>query len=259
MIQTNLTGLFGMEEEQPREDTIAIMRELTESPCSSCRLGLGSPGNAGFLWKGNVDAHLAIISDMPTAADMSARRAFADEMGNVLNRWLAIAEVPETDVFVTYMTQCKTPQVHSKLAKRDNQQRAPHHDTETAICFPARCQRVVKSLRKLEVIWALGITTMKMVLGGEPKIKSHQGFWFGTDLFPGVAVFGMPHPRDFDAETSEIKRGRLKQCLLYFKNEYFGKTAAGGKVLCQPRHALGILDYRERERREARADSSCIW
>src|SRR5438105_4697519 len=102
MIQTSLAGLFGDETPAAAEEPIAIMRQLTAQPCKDCRLSLDTPDNPGFLWKGNPDAHIAVVGDMPTANDISARRAFADDVGNELNGWIATAKIPEGDVFYTY-------------------------------------------------------------------------------------------------------------------------------------------------------------
>ena len=255
MSQTSLSDLFGSYEEQvsqPVEDSIAIMRVLTAKPCTDCRLGQELPNNPGFLWKGNPEAHIAIVSDMPSHADISARRAFADGVGNELNNWIQMAGIGDKDTFITYLVQCETPTVRSKMAKRDNKQRSPNADIETGVCFQARCLRMLKTLPNLEVIWALGLTTMATLLGGDPRIKACQGFWFGTDLLPGTVVFGMPHPRDFDKTTSQSKRGRLKQHLTYFHNEYYGKTTAKGLELCPPKHIMNVLGYRQQERIDAR-------
>lgn len=260
MIQTTLTDLFGSEEDEPKlaESPIEVMKQLTAASCSACRLGLESPNNPGFIWRGNPDAHIAILGDMPSVHDMSARRAFADELGNELNRWLKSAGISDKDVFLTYIVQCKTPVQHSKIAKLDNTQRVPNKETEIGRCFPERALRIVRALPNLEVLGCLGLTTMKTVLGGDPQIKSHQGKWFGSDLFPGVAVFGMPHPRDFDAKTGDMKRGRLKQCLQYFRNEYYGKTKKDGTVLSPPKKILGILRQMEKERRDAKLTTGLI-
>lgn len=251
MIQIGLDSLFA-EEAPSKEEPISVMQQLTAEPCQSCRLGLDTPSNPGFIWKGNPDAHVAVVGDTPSYGDMSCRRAFADDVGNQLADWLETAGVPLSDVFCTYIVQCKTPVTTSKIAKKNGQQRPPHADAETAHCFPVRCVRVLKAMPNLQVVWALGLTVMDVVLGGDPGIKSHQGFWFGTDLLPGVAVYGLPHPRDFDKTTSEIKKGRLKQHLHYFKNEYYGKKTSKGLELCPPRHVLNILSVREQERKEAK-------
>lgn len=254
MNQLGLDSLFESDEAPVQESPIAVMQRLTASPCSSCRLGLDSPNNPGFIWKGNPDAHIAVVGDVPSPADMSTRRSFADEVGNVLSDWVELAGIATEDVFYTYLVQCKTPFVKSKIEKKNDTQRTPHPDTEVAVCFPSRCNTVLRSMPNLEIVWALGLNVMATVLGGNPQVKSHQGFWFGTDLLPGVAVYGLPHPRDFDRTTSEIKKGRLKQLLLYFKNEYYGKKTSKDLEICPPKHVLNILKVREAERKDAKPD-----
>jgi uracil-DNA glycosylase family 4 len=260
MIQTTLTDLFGPDDEsQPAQQAtpLDIIREVGAAACMQCRLGLESPHNRGFIWKGNPDGRIAVLGDMPSANDMSAGRAFADEVGNELNSWLRMANIPEKDIFFTYMVQCKTPVMHSKVAALDGKQRTPHPEAETGRCFPNRAMRVLRAMPNLEVCCLLGLDTMEVVLGGNPQIKSHQGNWFGSDLLPGVACFGLPHPRTFDKDTGTLKRGRLKQCLLYFQNEYLtGKTRSDGKVLAEPKKVLGILRAQEEQRRQNRQTSA---
>lgn len=257
MIQVGLESLFGCDEVE-REDPISVMQQLTARSCLNCRLGADSPQNPGFIWKGNPNGHIAVIGDVPSPADMSTRRSFADEEGNKLNDWLELAGVPVDDTFFTYIVQCKTPFMESKLAAKNGKQRPPHKEAETAHCFTARCLRVLKAMPNLEVGLVLGLTVMDTVLGGDPQIKSHQGSWFGVDLLPGVAIYGLPHPRDFDKTTSELKKGRLKQHLLYFKNEYYGKKTGKGKEICPPKRVLDILKVREQERKDARPEDKIL-
>lgn len=258
MIQVGLDDLFGGDDAPQQQDPIAIMQELTASPCRSCRLGFDSPTNPGFIWKGNPDAHVAVIGEAPSHADMSCRRAFADGVGNELTNWLQIAQIPLTDIFFTYQVQCRTPIVASKITKKNGRQRAPHYDTEISPCFVPRCLRVLQAMPNLEVVLVLGLSVMGTVLGGNPQIKAYQGFWFGTDLLPGKVVYGLPDPRDFDKTTSETKRGRLKQHLLYLHNEYYGKKNRLGAELCPPKHVMNILAVREGERKDARPDHSIL-
>jgi hypothetical protein len=99
---------------------------------------------------------------------------------------------------------------------------------------------------------------MATLLGGDIRIKMHQGRWFGSDLLLGKVVFGMPHPRDFDRTTSPAKRGKLRQHLQYFHNEYYGKKTAKGLELCPPKHVLNILEYRAQERTDAK-QTALFW
>lgn len=255
----SLEGWFGEPEEAEKEEATAVLGALAGGPCRDCRLGLEIPDNPGFLWSGSLEAHVVVVGDMPSAGDLSVRRAFADEAGNELREWLRLAGVSEKDVLATSLVQCPTPAtgrlVTVKAAWKGDEdrsyrsQRAPQ-EGELARCFEPRCLRLIRSLPQAEVVWLLGLLTMGAFLGGEPKVKAYQGRWFGSDLLPGKALFCLPHPRDFNSTTSSSKRGRLRQHLTYFRNEYYGKTTPAGAVLCPPRHALGILGYRERERRE---------
>lgn len=249
MIQGSLQDLFGFDEEPaPKQDIVTVMKGLTAAPCTACELGFQNQYNPGFLWRGNPQGKLAIVGDMPTANDMSSRKAFSDENGLKLNKWLVSAGVSPKEVFYTYIVQCKTPMRKSKIKGRPEEQRPPSRQNEIHRCYPNRCLRVLHALPQLEVAWLLGLTAVKTVLGGEPQVKSHFGFWFGSDVVPGVAFFCMPHPRDFDAATADIKRGRLSQQLTYFRNEYLGKMDSTGNYIVPSGKILGILKHREQER-----------
>jgi hypothetical protein len=52
-----------------------------------------------------------------------------------------------------------------------------------------------------------------------PTTKSHEGQWFGTDYLPGVAVFCLNHPRDYDRKTDPRVLGKTLQYLRFLKTE----------------------------------------
>jgi len=252
MISASLDNFFGID--AVKEDVNATLKSLAR-PCTLCRLGQACPDNSGLIWKGNVAAHVAVIGDMPSDLDMQTRIAFcSSSKHSYLEEWLTTAGVPSTDVFYSYMVQCKTPSHETKEKDAEFQpiweQRPPARD-EIKRCFAPRCVRLLKALPNLEVVIPLGLATQTAFLGGNPQARTHHGFWFGSDLLPGVAFFGLPHPREFDSETGELKRGRVKQKLEYFKTEYFGRPGVGAEVI-PPRKVLGILALREQERKDSR-------
>jgi len=249
MICASLDDFFGVE--PTKEDPNSVLKVLSH-PCTICRLG-EEFANGGMIWKGRTDAHIAVIGDMPNELDMVQRIAFGSGDERVyLDEWLEGAGIGSTDVFYTYIVQCQTPYHETKIRNSAGdficEQRTPAKD-EITRCFAPRCLRLCKALPNLEVVIALGITTLKVLLGGNPQAKTHHGFWFGSDLLPGVAIFGMPHPREFDNETGELKRGRVRQRLGYFKSEYFGRPGLGDDGIT-PRKIMTILAEREQERKE---------
>jgi len=257
MIEASFLDIFGGADEPAVEspkDIVQLMQEMTAKPCQDCRLGMLYPTNAGLIWYGNPEAPIVVVGDMPSSGDMQARRAFADHTGNELFSWFQQAGIPKKDLFYTYIIQCATPDRTSKVASRNGTQRSPSW-SEVSACFTNRAMKLIKSLPNAEVIICLGMTVMEIILGGNPQAKSHYGFWFGSDLFPGKLIFCLPHPRDFDDETSQSRRDRLRQCLLYFTNEYYGRRE-DGKELCPPKKALSILHYREVERKQEKAKFS---
>lgn len=249
---SDLGDLFGFDEEPvEKEDVFAVIRSLTAAPCRDCPLGLLTPSNPGFLWRGNPNAAIAILGDMPSAADMSARKPFVGEQGLELAKWLRLAELKDADVFITSIVQCKTQIQHSKKADKDGEPRTPHRDQESGVCFPSRALRVLKALPNLEVVILLGLFAAKIVLGGDPQVKSHCGFWFGSDILPGKAIFVLQHPRDFDEKTGEEKRGRLKQMFKFFRIEYFGLTQGGVEIVA-PKKVVKLLELLSERRKAAR-------
>ena len=253
MIQTSLDSFFA--EKVVKEDAQAVLQELS-GPCTLCRLGQESPDNGGVIWKGSLKASIAIVGDMPNELDMKARIAFgSDEEIRYLKRWLEIAGIDTKDALYTYTVQCQTPSHASGTFDTEGNmiyvQRAPAKD-ELQRCFAPRCLRILKAMANLEVVMCLGIDVLKPILGGYPMAKSHFGYWFGTDLLPEVAIFGLPHPREFDSTTGPLRHGRVRQKLEFFKTEYYGRAGdAATSVL--PRKIMRILEAAQAERKELRS------
>ena len=248
-----LANLFGdfLDEPQEKEDIFRVLKTLTTGHCRDCRLYFKTQDNKGILWSGNPEAHIAIVGDTPSAGDVHSGKAFADDTGNTVRRWLRRGGINEKDVFYTYIVQCPTPKAETKKAGPD-EDKAPQWEKETGICFPKRCLRALQSMPNLEVVLCLGLVTVRALLGGQPKASTHLGFWYGTDILPDVAVYGLPHPRDLNVQGAEVKKGRLRQWLTYFSQDYYGRVNEGGEILIPPKKILTILKQRQQERRESR-------
>jgi hypothetical protein len=101
---------------------------------------------------------------------------------------------------------------------------------------------------KLEVVMTLGWVAAAAVIGRvpEPRQKSHEGQWFGTDLLPGVAIFCLDHPREFCGKEVEAKRlGKLKQYMEFFRAEYLAPETS--KI-------MNILRLRQVQRARSKAE-----
>jgi uracil-DNA glycosylase len=72
----------------------------------------------------------------------------------------------------------------------------------------------------LEVVITMGWVAAKALLGGEPKQKTHEGYWFETTALPGIPVFCLPHPAGILREPSPEKDARVAECMKAFKREY---------------------------------------
>lgn len=225
--------------QKTKEDVFNILQSLTQVSCRSCGLSNLSPDNPGFLYRGNPLAKIAFLLDYPTDYDMKARKAFSDSYSQEFFKWCRSLGLSERDVFLTYVIQCKTP----VLPSSDDEEGRSISKNELNICFPGRALCVLKNMQHLEVVVCLGQPAMKAILGGTPKMKSHQGTWFGVDTLPGVAVFCLPDPKTFDVTTSPRVRGRLRQVLEYFKTEYLGRPG-----VIDPGKIMGILKLQEAER-----------
>jgi uracil-DNA glycosylase family 4 len=229
---------------QGASDPLEILREISVN-CKSCRLGQTTDKqNNGFSYSGNpANARVAVIGDMPQVEGtmLSTRPPIAGEQFRELNSWLMAVGIPEEDVFLANVVQCKT----TKSKAKDAEIRPPFPE-EVDLCFPGRTLRVLQAMPKLEVVMTLGWVTAGAVLGRnpEPGVKSHEGQWFGTDLLPNVAIFCLDHPREYGRECEARKRGKLRQYLTFFQTEYARSSTS--KI-------VKILQRRQAERKQAQA------
>ena len=231
MKQVDLFDSFGAPEVDEKSDPLAVLSELTGS-CRECRLGQTTDRqNNGIAYTGSPSARIALLGDMPQVEGtmLSKRQPIAGEPMRELASWLAAVGIAEEDVFIINAVQCKT----SKGRAKDVEIRQPFPE-EVEVCFPGRALRVLQAMPNLEVVVTLGWTAAGALLGANPAPgpKSHEGQWFGTDYLPGVAVICFEHPREYDRDCDARQRGRMRQYLEFFQNEYVrSKTAKIRNIL----------------------------
>jgi len=116
-------------------------------------------------------------------------------------------------VYATHVSQCPSPPLENVSEFFAFIMRKVTH------CLQRRALRMLRSLPRLEVVLTLGLPVAKILLGGDPREKSHIGEWFGSVHLPNVAVFCLEHPRLLEPGVNE-KRGRIYEILQGFKNLY---------------------------------------
>ncbi len=212
-------NLGGYEEE--KEDPKKVMQELCIN-CQDCRLGQLHPANRGMIYRGNLDAKIAVIGIAPGVTETEKGTAMIGASGKLFEQWMKYINVDtKTQIFVTNLVQCMPPQkeIKGKLKQRD-----PNLD-EINACFGPRCLRVLRAMPNLEVVITLGWQPAKLFLGTKsgtdiPKTKTHEGQWFESTLLPGVAIFCLSHPAELLYNDSDNKKMTIQNLLDCFRREY---------------------------------------
>jgi uracil-DNA glycosylase family 4 len=202
-----------------KESPLHVLSAIAGS-CAKCRLCAFDRDNMGISYDGSTSSKVAFLGDLPEVegSQHSIRRPIAGEARNALDKWIVTMGLEPDCVFIVNTVQCKT---FKGRRKRNEEVRAPFAE-EIDACFPDRALRVLQAMPKLEVVVACGMTAAAALLGRnpEPKVKSHEGQWFGTDYLPGVAVLVMDHPRDYGREADRNRAGKQTQICKYFRTEY---------------------------------------
>jgi DNA polymerase len=207
-----------------KENVLTVIKDLS-FPCYDCRLGhcQNPKYNKGFIWRGNPNARIALVSIMPGPKEMASGKPLTGGSGELSDKWFKTLSLDtNVDMFVTNVVQCKPPDV--KKEGGEESQREPEMD-ELAACFPGRCLRVLRAMPNLEVVITMGWTAARCLLGGSPTEATHMGHWYTTSLLPGKAVFCLVHPaailRDSEPTPAALdKRYKVMKCLQKFKRQY---------------------------------------
>lgn len=207
-------NLFEIIEE--KEDVKEVMRDLSRT-CSSCRLSTLHPENRGIIWKGSVEARIAIIGEAPGNSEQEKGIPFIGPAGQEFDRWAKIMSIDtHSDCFITNCVQCMPQRI--KVDDRWSQE-APD-SKEVSICFPNRALRILKAMPNLEVIVTLGWVAASAILGEKASTKGHEAQWFTSSLIPSVPILCLIHPAALLRDPSIEKTKAAENHLLSFKREY---------------------------------------
>ena len=204
-----------------KEDPKQVMQELCVN-CQDCRLGLLHPSNRGMIYRGNIDAKIAVIGIAPGDTETEKGVAMIGASGKLFEKWMKYINIDtRTQIFVNNIVQC---QPEKKEIGGIFKQRNPDRD-EINACFGPRCLRILRAMPNLEVVITLGWLPAKMFLGTKegidtPKSKTHEGQWFESSLLPGVAIFCLSHPAELLYNESDNKEMTIQNFLDCFRREY---------------------------------------
>lgn len=249
--------LFDLGLEDPAELASQTAQEIAKgfaslAPCNLCPLYRLSPNNPGIIMRGSFKAKIAVLTDMPSAADMMVQQALTDLGHSGWQSWVQYLNLSENDVFITHVVQCKTqmdaPKPKKKPGKAPKDQvkekpakvRMPDPKDADA-CFYRKALPILKALPNLEAVLAIGTLPVEMLLCQDYKSKEHEGNFYLSDLLPHVPIFCLEHPRDY-AAGGDQKKGRLSMCLDVFAQKYI---ATGDICKIHQYHAAARAEGRE--------------
>lgn len=212
--------LFEVVEE--KENINQVMKELS-STCNSCRLSSLHPDNRGIIWRGSVDAKIAVIGEAPGDKETEKGVPMVGPSGQEWERWASLMKINTVkDCFISNILQCQPERV-----QKDGRwsQEAPD-DKEIKACFPNRTLRVLKAMPNLEVIITLGWVAASALLGEQASTKTHEAQWFESDIIPGIPIFCLLHPSFLLRDPSIEKTKALEYNLSLFRREYVDPTTS---------------------------------
>lgn len=91
---------------QDKEDPREVMKQLSRT-CTSCRLSLNHPENRGIIWRGSVDARIAIIGEAPGDKETEKGVPMIGPSGQEFERWAKLIGIDtQKDCFITNVVQC---------------------------------------------------------------------------------------------------------------------------------------------------------
>lgn len=212
-------NLFSKLEEE-KEDISQVIKSLMIN-CESCKLSLLHPQNQGFIYRGNIQAKIAVIYEAPRDAETERGVALVGGHGRLFERWCTFLGLDSrNDLFIMPSIHCQPPKVLDKEGELT--QRIPD-GKEIVACFGPKTLRVLRAMPNLEVIVVLGWSTCDLFLGvqeGKSGHKSSGGQWFESSLFPGIPIFCLPELLWQMLSPGETKDAIIEQWLTYFKREY---------------------------------------
>jgi DNA polymerase len=210
--------------EGAKENVFEVIKDLT-GKCRDCGLGLLFPNNYGLIWRGNPEATLAWIGEMPADNEWRKGQAMVGPSGEVMTYWGEILGIDiNKDSFIINVVQCLTPLTKKKGMSRSSHR--PPDKGELAICMP-RCLRVLRAMPNLKVAVLLGTVAKEQFLGPSIGIP---GDWYKNEvLLPGVMLYVMPHPASLLNEPSDEKDATAERFLERLK-EVMNKMKKGEPI-----------------------------
>jgi len=83
------------------------LQQLMTTKCNDCRLGVCSGRKSGFMWRGRLNAQVALIGQGPGPKEEEAGVPFVGPAGLLLDRWmLDYSGIPTSHCFVSNITHC---------------------------------------------------------------------------------------------------------------------------------------------------------
>jgi DNA polymerase len=158
--------------------------ECTACPlCESC--------TQKVMGQGDPNAALMLIGEGPGEQEDLQGEAFVGRAGELLTNMLAAINLPRDRVYICNTVKCRPPQ-----------NRTPKPD-ELEACRPHLLSQI--ALVKPKVLFLLGASAVRVVLGPEYKITQCRGQWYARGQFQIMATF---HP-------AALLRDPRRNCLLY--------------------------------------------
>ena len=144
--------------------------ECTACPlCESC--------TQKVMGQGDPNAALMLIGEGPGEQEDLQGEAFVGRAGELLTNMLAAINLPRDRVYICNTVKCRPPQ-----------NRTPKPD-ELEACRPHLLSQI--ALVKPKVLFLLGASAVRVVLGPEYKITQCRGQWYARGQFQIMATF---HP-----------------------------------------------------------------
>ncbi len=145
------------------------------SECAACALCEGCTQKV--MGQGDPNAALMLIGEGPGEQEDLQGEAFVGRAGELLTNMLAAINLPRSRVYICNTVKCRPPK-----------NRTPKPD-ELDACRPFLLSQI--ALVKPKVLFLLGSSAVRVVLGPDYRITQCRGQWFARDGFKIMATF---HP-----------------------------------------------------------------
>ena len=182
---------------------IKSLAELAKAENACTRCPLYKDATQAVPGEGRRQAHLMLVGEQPGDKEDLAGKPFVGPAGQVLDRALAEAEIPRTEVFVTNAVKHFK---HEMRGKRRLHKRPNNYEIE-------RCRIWLDDERKLikpAAVIALGVTAARSLTGKTLTITKVRGKPLALD--DGTTLFVTVHPSSLlRIEDDKDKRAAYRQ------------------------------------------------